>query len=145
MELPWLWAWADNPIHFSMGATSNHFNALELAMLESLGGDEHLVAAFTKRRKYSRAWRTLEPLSTLNPKQLWLRREAFLGNEAGCPYPQPVTAADSTPAAIAYYTLLKKKYGDDEGFKAFMARREVVSHVAERRRQGYGYEEDEET
>jgi hypothetical protein len=112
-------------------------------MLESLGS-EH-VAAFARRRKYSRAWRTLAPESTLNPKQLWLRREAFLGTAAGCPCPLPVAAADSTPAAIAYYTLLKKKYGDDEGFKAFMARREVVSHVAERRRQGYGYEEDEET
>lgn len=116
MEAAFLWVWGDS-LPYWYGALSNRFNQLEQDMLESFRslGREDLVRAFMSRHKYSRTMRTVTPPVLVDYGSLWFRREAFLGEGAG-------KRPQSNDEWIA---MARERYGEDEGFKRYMARIEA--------------------
>ncbi len=145
MEASWLWSWEDND-DWAFGPSSNEPNTLEQAMLETFRarGHNHLVSAFMKRRKYFRVMLSFNLHGTTQVSASWLRREAFLGEEAGCPFALPIQPDDEKAARIAYYNLLKAKYGADEGYRDFMTRNIVLKQVAMLKDKGEVWSEDED-
>jgi hypothetical protein len=114
--------------NYRIGAPSNDLTPREQAMLDIFiaRGQDHLVSAFKKRRKYSRAWRSVSISNQCGGDfALALRREAFLG-KAGVPVEEGLHPDD------AHEAFLMRKYGEDEGFKKFMARPEIKWNVARR-------------
>ncbi len=132
MEAPWLAYW-DSPSmsHYARSAPSLDPTPLEQALLQSFlaDGRDDLVSAFMKRRKYSRAWRSVEISASQGSHDYWRRREAFLGKEA---VQATLDEFEDLGEHYGYEAFVLQKYGDDEGFKAFMARTETKWRVAKR-------------
>jgi hypothetical protein len=132
MEAAWLPYW-DSPDMMAKyeGPPSNNFTPLEQAMLENFraSGQKHLVSAFMKRRKYSRAWRSVKLSSRLDPPHLLFRREAFLGEAATAPLDDDVALCEGIEA---YENLLRDKYANDEGYKKYLELEHVQAYLVDK-------------
>lgn len=114
MEAAFLWVWESEPVHtlaHAHGSPSNDLNHLERDMHAAfvVGGRDDFAEAFGKRHKYARTLRC-----KIDANYLWLRREAFLGAEAG---PRPKDDEEWIEMALG-------RYGEDEGFRRYKARLE---------------------